>query len=426
MLTETQRDEKRRLAEALLAALPLPEAEAGWARDARAAARARLLDAGAPIRRDEYWKYTDPSALTAPQAPPTPVNPAVVPEPPAGIDAPRIAFVDGRLRTDLSAPFPTEGLTIASLSAVLSRDITWARELFGTLEAAGQEKVLRPLASLNTAAATEGLAIHVTGPVADPICLAFASSGAGGALCRQAIRVETGGDLTLIEIGVPGNSALEVDVAPGGAFRHIRIQDDPGQPSAAHVFARIAEGAVFKSFTLTSNGALTRNESVIEFVGDDGIGHIAGAILARGDSHTDNTVFVTHGAERCESRQVFKQVLDGAARAIFQGKIFVRKGAQKTDGYQISQAVLLSDGAEFSVKPELEIYADDVKCSHGSTTGALDRTALFYLMSRGVPRREAEALLIASFVAEAIEEIDRTDLQEVMLGYVADWMRARA
>ena len=163
----------------------------------------------------------------------------------------------------------------------------------------------------------------------------------------------------------------------------------------------------------------------MEFTGDDASGHIAGAVLARNASHTDNTVFVTHDAVNCESRQVFKNVLADKAKGIFQGKIYVKEGAQKTDGYQISQAVLLTDGAEFSAKPELEIYADDVACSHGSTTGALDPTAMFYLRSRGVPRAEAEAMLIAAFADEAIEEIADEALADQIREEVAAWMASR-
>ncbi len=426
MLTEKQRDDKRRLAEALLGALPLPEAEAGWAREARARARARLLEAGAPIKRDEYWKYTEPGALTAPLAPAEAAEPGPAAEVFPGIAARMVQFVNGRLRPDLSEDAAQDGLSAEPLAEALAADITWAREVFGRLEEAGQEKVARPLASLNTAAATQGLALHATGEVATPVHIRSTRIGEGAALLRHLVKVEAGASLTLLESGEAGNTALEVDLAPGARFRHIRLQEDPAQATASHVFARIGEGAAFKTFTLTADGRLTRNEIVMEFAGDDATGHIAGAVLGRGDSHIDNTVFVTHGAERCESRQVFKQVLDDTAHAIFQGKIFVRPGAQKTDGYQISQSVLLAEGAEFSAKPELEIYADDVACSHGSTTGALDETALFYLMSRGIPRGEAEAMLVASFVEEAILEIEDEDLAEIMRGQVAAWMRRRS
>ena len=164
-------------------------------------------------------------------------------------------------------------------------------------------------------------------------------------------------------------------------FTNVRLQTGVRAPSVSQIFARVADEATFKSFTLTADGELTRNEVVMDLTGPDAVGHIAGAVLAEGSSHVDNTIFVTHSDVNGESRQVFKNVMGGKAKSIFQGKIFVRKGAQKTDGYQISQAVLLNDGAEFSAKPELEIYADDVACSHGSTTGALDATAMFYLRS---------------------------------------------
>jgi Fe-S cluster assembly protein SufD len=419
-------DVKRKAAEALLHELPLPGREAGWARDARAAARTRLLDAGAPAKRDEYWKYTDPTSLTAPVAAVngTEARPGMARQ--FGEVHPlRARFVNGRFRPDLSDALSQECLTVATLAEVLETDITFARDLFGKLEAAGQEKVARPLAALNTACATEGLALHATGAVARPVHLRHDQIGEGASLIRHLVRVDRGAALMLLESGAPTNSVVEIDVADGATFQHVRIQEGPRARAASHIFARLGEGAQFKTFTLTADGDLTRNEVVMEFVGDDAVGHIAGAVLAKGASHVDNTVFVTHGARGCESRQVFKNVLTGQACGVFQGKIFVRPAAQKTDGYQISQAVLLTDGAAFSAKPELEIWADDVKCSHGSTTGQLDETAMFYLRSRGVPRAEAEAMLVAAFAEAAFEEIADPDLAAAMRGHVARWMAER-
>jgi Fe-S cluster assembly protein SufD len=155
------------------------------------------------------------------------------------------------------------------------------------------------------------------------------------------------------------------------------------------------------------------------------VAHVAGAALGDGASgafHHDDTVFVTHGAERGESRQVFKKVLKHGAVGVFQGKILVKPGAQKTDGYQISQSLLLDDDSQFLAKPELEIYADDVKCSHGSTTGAIDETALFYLRSRGVPMEEARALLVLSFLADAIGEIEDEGLRDDITGRLEAWL----
>ncbi|MEM0924331.1 MAG: SufD family Fe-S cluster assembly protein [Pseudomonadota bacterium] len=414
-------DIKRTGAEKLLAALPVPghegPAEAGWAREARAKARARFLEAGAPIKRDEYWKYTDPSALTAPLS--------LVDEdaglPQAFGDLPTAFFANGRFLPDETTR--PEGVAMIPLSDALYQDLGMSRTLFGVLEAAGQEKVARPLAALNTACATDGLVIQVTGQAG--LHLAQSHSGEGVSMLHHLIRVETGAELTIVETGTTTNTVMEVDLAPGASFHHIRLQEGEREAAATHLFARLGSEAAFKSFTLTADGAMTRNEVVIEFTGDDASGHIAGAVMGREKSHIDNTVFVTHDAVNCESRQVFKNVLSDKAKAVFQGKIFVREGAQKTDGYQISQSVLLTDGAEFLVKPELEIYADDVACSHGSTTGALDERSLFYLRARGVPLKEAEAMLVAAFVDEAIEEIADDGLADEMRARVGAWMAAR-
>ncbi|MEM6973870.1 MAG: SufD family Fe-S cluster assembly protein [Pseudomonadota bacterium] len=421
-------DTNRKAAESLLAALPQPEGEAGWVRDVRAAARARLLEAGAPNRRDEYWRFTNPARLIKPQ--PAPVAeagaaPVEGADPYPGVEAHAAVFVNGTYRGDLSSDGAPDGVAIAQLSDVLAQDITIARELFGKLELAGHEKVLRPLAMLNTATAREGLVLQVTGQVATTLHVSHRQIGDGAAMLRHLVRVESGGEITLIESGHTTNSLIEVDVAPGGTFRHLRVSLGDQAPTVSHIFARVGEGAVFKSFMLSADGSLTRNETVMDLVGDDAVGHVAGAVLGKGDSHIDNTIFITHSALNGESRQVFKNVLTEKTTAVFQGKIFVRQPAQKTDGYQISQSVVLDDGAEFLVKPELEIYADDVKCSHGSTTGALDPDGLFYLMARGVPRRMAEAMLIEAFADEAIEEIDDDALAEAMRDHVRAWMASR-
>ncbi|MGD1923670.1 MAG: SufD family Fe-S cluster assembly protein [Paracoccaceae bacterium] len=417
-------DQKRLAAEAMLSALPVPMEEAAWAHDVRAKARARLLNQGAPVRRDEYWKYTDPSKLNAPLS-----LADTAAEQPVSSEAfggqPDAWFVNGRLRADLAKPSVADGVAISTFAEVVKQDISIAREIFGVLEVAGQEKVMRPLAVLNTATATDGLVIQAHGK-AGRIHLHSDQIGDGASVLRHLIRVEAGAELTLLESGSCSNAVMEVDVAEGGAFHHIRLQTGTRTPAASHIFARLHASSQFKTFTLSADGDLTRNEVVFDLVGEEASGHVAGAVLAQAKSHIDNTVFVTHSAAHCESRQVFKSVLAGQAKSVFQGKIFVRNSAQKTDGYQISQSVLLNEGAEFLAKPELEIYADDVACSHGSTTGALDPTAMFYLRSRGVPKAEAEAMLIAAFADEAIEEIADEDLGDLMREEVARWMASRS
>jgi Fe-S cluster assembly protein SufD len=219
---------------------------------------------------------------------------------------------------------------------------------------------------------------------------------------------------------------MEVDIADRAQFHHVRAQGrDHERRAVTHLFARLGKESSFKSFTLTVNGVLTRNEAVIEFTGDDAHARIAAACAGDGDFHCDNTVFITHDAVNCESRQVFKKVLRNGATGVFQGKILVKPDAQKTDGYQISQALLLDDDSTFLAKPELEIYADDVACSHGSTCGAIDETAIFYLTSRGIPRADAQNMLVLAFLAEAIEEIEDEALAKDIHSRLERWMERR-
>jgi len=392
---------KLALAQDLLSA-PAPSGEAAWAGKARATAAARLAATGAPGRRDEYWKYTDPSLLTR------------------GGDVRGATGFAEIEAARLGASAAPEGVEALPLAQALAADLGFARDIFGVLEAAGQEKVARPLAALNTARATHGFAVRVTGAAATPLHLVN-----DAAMAHCVIRVERDASLTLIESGAASNTCIEVDLADGATLHHVRLQEGATGPVATHVFARLGAHAKLRSFTLSADGALTRNEVVAELVGDHGSAHLGGAVLAKGASIIDNTVFITHTGLHGESRQVFKNVVDGQARAVFQGKIFVRAQAQKTDGYQLSQAILLAEGATFSAKPELEIYADDVACSHGSTTGAMDEEALFYLRARGVPHAEAEALLVAAFVDEAVAEIAEEALAEAVRARVAAWMARR-
>jgi Fe-S cluster assembly protein SufD len=189
------------------------------------------------------------------------------------------------------------------------------------------------------------------------------------------------------------------------------------------LFARIGAHATLKSFTLAMNGKMTRNEFVADIIGDDAAVHVGGVCVGDGkDFHHDDTVFITHDALNGESRQVFKKVLRNGATGVFQGKILVKAGAQKTDGYQISQSLLLDGDSQFLAKPELEIYADDVACSHGSTSGAIDETALFYMQSRGISHKEATNLLTLAFLAAALDEIADDALADELRDRLDGWL----
>ncbi|SPH17938.1 FeS cluster assembly protein SufD [Defluviimonas aquaemixtae] len=432
MAAPAKKDPRRAAAtEALLDALNLPVG--GFTAQARSRARARLEEMGLPTRRDEYWKWTDPTSLITAEAP----NAAVFEsdEPPVfgAIDCLKLVFVDGVFDATASDDASLAGVEIALLSEAGRADIHWAQELYGMLEARGQSPVVRPLAALNTAAATDGVLIRASGKAAKPVHLIYRhASDSSDAVLHHCVKVEAGAELTLLESGPAAarlNNVLEVDIADGGRFHHVRTQGrDHERRAVTHTFARVGDAALFKSFTATVNGQLTRNECVIEIAGDNAVAHVAGVALGDGSYgkfHHDDTVFVTHDAVDCESRQVFKKVLKNGATGVFQGKILVRPDAQKTDGYQISQSLLLDEDSQFLAKPELEIYADDVKCSHGSTTGAIDETALFYLRSRGIAKEDATALLILSFLADAIEEIEDEAIAAEIVSRLEGWVQRR-
>ncbi|MGY6635362.1 MAG: Fe-S cluster assembly protein SufD [Alkalilacustris sp.] len=401
---------------ARLEGVTLPDGGA-WITAARRAALGRAREQGLPGRRDEYWKYTDPTPLTAPSA--ETLSPLAADELFAGLDAVRLVFVDGRFDAAASDDPKAAGVEVERLQDVAGRDIHWARDLYGVLEAQGQKPVARSLAALNTALAEDGVLIRVTGRAERALRLVYRQADTDAdALLHHCVRVEPGAEVTVLEEGRAGartSTVMEVEVADGGRFHHLRMQaEDVERVAHTHVFARIGAEATFKSFTATLGGRLTRNECVLELVGREGAAHVAGAALGTAGVHQDDTVFITHTAEGCESRQVYKKVLRGGARGVFQGKILVHRDAQLTDGYQISQSLLLDEDSQFLAKPELEIYADDVKCSHGSTSGAIDPVALFYLRSRGLPEVDAQALLVLAFLAEALEEIEDEGMAEVI------------
>lgn len=421
--------QKQEATAALLDGVSVPSG-AAWITSIRDAAMARVVDNGLPVRRDEYWKYTRPDTLTAQDV--TPASPFDTGEAPMfdEIDRLKVVFVDGIFDADQSDALEGAGFSIECLSDIVSTDIHWAKDLFGQLEADGQTPVQRPLAALNTALAEDGIVIRVTGKVSRPVSFIYKHEDANSdAILHHVIKLEEGASLTLLENGPAAariNKVMEVDVADTAEFHHVRAQGrDHDRRAATHIFGRLGAESVFKSFTLTVNGVLTRNECVLDIVGDNAVAHVAGACAGDGDFHHDDTVFVTHDAVACESRQVFKKVLRNGATGVFQGKILVKQGAQKTDGYQISQSLLLDDDSQFLAKPELEIYADDVACSHGSTSGAIDEDGLFYLRARGVPKDIATDLMTLAFLAEAVEEIEAPDLADCILNRLEGWLERR-
>jgi Fe-S cluster assembly protein SufD len=291
--------------------------------------------------------------------------------------------------------------------------------------------------ALNSAFMTGGAVVHVKkgARIARPIHLAyrFVAEAPAAMYPRTLIFVEPGARVTFIETydGPAGfdyqvNGALALVVGDGAQVERIKLGDEGA--SALHIssiMASIGAKADYREFTFTTGGAVTRNQLFLRSVGDAAKLRIAGANLLKGRQHVDSTLVLDHAARGCESREVFKSVLDDESRGVFQGKIVVRPQAQKTDGRMMTQALLLSDKAEADNKPELEIFADDVQCGHGATSGRLDENLLFYLKARGIPAKEAEALLIQAFVGEAIDGIAHEGVRELLTGRVAAWLEAR-
>ena len=406
----------------------------------RAAAFDLFAKEGLPHRRVEDWKYTDLRALMR-DAKPLAAPPDVAARKRAkdagqmlgDIGARRLVFVDGAFVPELSDTAALEaGLSFGSLAdALAGNDATLAAHL-GKLAPASDVAV-----ALNTALMGDGAVIRVAAgsTIERPLHLLFvASEKPAASFVRSLVVVEQGARAMLIESyeGPAGsdyqiNAALELFVGDRAHVDHVKIIGEGSD--ALHVStlaAAVGAKARFNVFTFTAGGAVVRNQLFLKFDGEDTVANIRGATLIKGHQHADTTLLATHIARNCQSREVFKSVLDGEAHGVFQGRIVVRPGAQKTDAKMMTRALLLSERAEADNKPELEIFADDVQCGHGATAGALDGDLKFYLMARGVPEAEAEALLIQAFLGEAIEGVEHAGLREALLDQVAAWLKVRA
>ena len=411
--------------------------------DTVAAQRAAAFDVfareGLPHRRVEDWKYTDLRALMRdlkPLAAP-PDAAAKARARTAGavlgdVEARRLTFVDGAFVSELSDLAGLEaGLTVGSLAAALSAGDPALAAKLGKLAPASDVAV-----ALNTALMGDGAVIRIAAgaTIERPLHLLLVSSGKPAAMfVRSLVVVEEGARVMLIESheGPSGsdyqvNAALELFVGDGAHVDHVKIIGEGAD--ALHVStlaAAIGAHARFNAFTFGAGGGVVRNQLFLKFDGEGTVAGIRGATLLQGRQHADTTLVATHIARDCQSREVFKSVLDGEAHGVFQGRIIVRPHAQQTDAKMMTQALLLSERAEADNKPELEIFADDVQCGHGATAGALDDELKFYLMARGIPAAEAEALLIQAFLGEAIDGIEHAGLREALMESVVAWLGAR-
>ena len=367
-----------------------------------------------PTRRLEDWKWTDLSRrIETPYAPGAAVAEAthvarlIAADPLARLALRRVVFVNGVLdhtHSDLT------GVTVAMGASALTE--------------------AEPLAAMNAALAPEAVTLHVSGTVDKPLHLMFLTLAQTPAAVAARVHIAVAEDAALHVIeshrgegSYLSNPALSMAVGRRARVDRTKLElDAAGATHLAIADITLAAGAILRDFTLTSGAALNRQNGRVTFRGEGADARVTGAYLLGGAQHADTRLVVDHQMPRCQSREIFKCVMDGEARGIFQGKVIVARDAQKTDGKQSSHALLLSGKAEFDAKPELEIYADDVVCGHGATSGDLDHDHLFYLMSRGIPHDEAKALLIAAFVGEVFDGLDHDGLREVLSAFAQNWL----
>jgi len=418
----------------------LPGQGLAWLDTRREKSLAEYADLGLPTPKLESWKYTRLPGITSNDFRPVGEGDGeiAIESVPSlfGADAPghRLVFVNGHYRPELSNidDLP-EGACLDPLSVVLERDPGFVEQYLSDL--VGDDGAA--LSALNSAYMDSGVVVHVKRGVVvpEPIEIIRLNGHTDTPIVRHPrnlIVVEDGAQVTLVKnhtgLDVGGyltNAVTDVHVGDGAILRHYTVQAE--NLDAVHLVStnvNVGRDATYEAFSLAVGGRLSRSETNVRLNGRGGHCNLSGAYLMRGREHCDNTTVIEHLAPDATSREVFKGVLNDEARGVFQGRIVVHKDAQRTDGHQLSKALLLSDRAEMDAKPELEIYADDVKCSHGATTGQLDETSLFYLRSRGIPEALARNLLVQSFMGEALDEVSDTTVREAMRDRMVHWLPA--
>jgi len=413
---------------------------AGKVAEARQQAFDAYERAGLPHRRIEDWKYTDLRVLmrevlplaVAPDA--TALKRAAAALKLHAIDgARRLVLVDGVFAPSLSETGKLEkGLGIRTL-----------REVLEAGDAKVQAQLLGPenpdtMVALNSAMMTDGLVIDVADGAAltQPLHVVHIASGGmpSAMFTRSLLKLGNAASATLVESYIAADGAkayqvhdsLIISIGDKARLDHVRLIEDSREAfNISSASVTLGAKAHFNAFGLTSGSNVSRYQAVIAFAGEGSRVETNGVNLLNGRQHADSTLFLDHAVPNCESREIFRAVVDDRGHSVFQGRIIVRPDAQKTDAKMMTRALLLSDEAEADNKPELEIFADDVTCGHGATTGALDESLLFYLQARGLPEKEAQALLIQAFVGEAIESIASDGLRELAISAAQRWLAAR-
>lgn len=384
---------------------------------------------GFPRPRTEAWKYTNlRSVLRRPIARDTPAEAAPDAASIAKLDAHLLVVVNGRFSAELSQIGPLPGGVVLGSLADASRTHE-AIVLDHLTRHAGVDNL--PFVALNTAALEDGAFVYVPPSVSlDRAVHVVHVATASFFQPRTLVVADKGARLSLVSTSdarAPhasfGNAVTEVSVGRRAQVDLFQVQTDSATVSTVSaVHVRQDSDSRFGTHTFTFGGEIVRNNLTIAADAQHCETQLNGLFLARGKSHVDNHTLMDHTMPDCLSSELYKGILDENATGVFNGKVHVRQDAQRINAYQTSKAVVLSRKARMYAKPELEIYADDVKCSHGATTGQLDKDALFYLQARGLRRKQARALLLESFAREVIDPVSLPALRQHLERLVASWL----
>lgn len=401
----------------------LPGQRLPWLVSVREEAFRHFLSTGFPTMRDEDWKYTSIAPIEKGRFPLAKGKPAEVDD--AQVEAlvlPEtylMVFIDGRHAPALSrvAAIPA-GITIASLAAMLDRQPQRIAARFSRVA-----HYSSGFTALNTACMADGAYIHLAaGTLLDkPLHLLFIASTAGLAChCRNLLVAEADSRASIVEhhaaLGLPAyftNTVSEIVLGRGAQIEHHKLQQESGKAfHIATINAELAEKSRLISSSLAFGGALARTDIEVGLNGEGAECVLDGLYMPDGRQHIDHHTRIDHSRPRCTSREFYKGVLGGSSRGVFNGKVIVHPEAQQSDAAQTNRNLLLSAHAEIDTKPQLEIWADDVKCSHGATVGQLDADQIFYLRARGIDEAAARALLTYAFAAEMVGRIGIAPLRE--------------
>ena len=408
-----------------------------WVFPVRKAALARFAETGLPTLRDEDWRYTNVSPIAnlhfdpISEAASSPLSPQSLDQFAfAKTNACRMVFFNGCFSPALSLlPPQGSGIKIKSLAAALCEDAAFLESHFGKYAEAADNA----FAALNTAFFHDGAFIHApAGSVLkEPILVLFISTDTEHGNTthpRNLIIAEAGAHLTVIESYVRTTEAAyvtnvltEVALGEGAKVEHCKFQDE--SPQCFHIaslHARLGPGCNFAAHSISTGARLARNNMRIHLAGEGSDCILNGLYLTKNDQLCDHHMIVEHAKPHCNSHEYFNGILDGKSRGVFHGRILVRPEAQKTDAKQTNKNLLLSDDATANTKPQLEIYADDVKCTHGATIGQLNPESIFYLRARGIGHETARRMLIHAFAGEIIDRIQCDPVREELDGLIWD------